>query len=277
MFAIRSKDRLAHGIWSMRVEAPYVARAARAGQFVILRAREEGERIPLTIADNDPVSGAITLVFQEVGKSTMMLGAMEAGALIPDLVGPLGLPTHVERLGLVVCIGGGIGVAPIHPIARAFRETGSRVVSILGARNQALLIMEPEMRLVSSEIKVCTDDGSRGEKGFVTDLLERMIGAGEPIDLVVAVGPVPMMEAVAKATRPYAVKTVVSLNPIMVDGTGMCGACRATVGGKTVFVCVDGPEFDAHQVDFAELRNRQRMYLAEEREAIEAMSYDGKA
>jgi ferredoxin--NADP+ reductase len=277
MFPLRGKDRLAHGIWSLRVEAPYVARAARPGQFVILRVREDGERIPLTIADQDRVSGTVTLVFQEVGKSTMLLGAMEAGSSLPDLVGPLGVPTCVERLGLVVCVGGGIGVAPIHPVARAFREAGSRVVSILGARSRELLIMEPEMRRVSSETMVCTDDGSLGEKGFVTHLLERMIAAGEPVDLVVAIGPVPMMEAVSRTTRPYALKTIVSLNPVMVDGTGMCGACRATVGGKTVFVCVDGPDFDGHQVDFAELRNRQRMYLAEEREAIEAMSYDGKA
>jgi ferredoxin/flavodoxin---NADP+ reductase len=276
MFAIRSKDLLTHGVWSMVVEASYIARSARAGQFVILRARDEGERIPLTIADSDPAAGTITLVFQEVGKSTMLLGAMSAGQALPDLVGPLGIPTHVEKLGLVVCVGGGIGIAPIHPIARAFRDAGSQVVSILGARSRDLLIMEEEMRRVSTAVRVCTDDGTYGEKGFVTQLLQGMIDAGTAIDLVMAVGPVPMMEAVAKTTRAYAIRTMVSLNSIMVDGTGMCGACRATVGGRTVFVCVDGPEFDAHQVDFGELRMRQRMYLAEEREAIDALSYDGK-
>jgi len=277
MFTIRRKELLAHGIWLMVVDAPYVARAALPGQFVILRPHAEGERIPLTIADSDPSAGTVTLVFQEVGKSTMLLGAMAAGQAVPDLVGPLGLPTHVEKLGLVVCVGGGIGIAPIHPIARAFRDAGSRVVSILGARSRDLLILEEEMLRVSTEVRVCTDDGSKGEKGFVTQLLERMIRDGDPIDLVIGIGPVPMMEAVSRTTRPFALKTVVSLNPIMVDGTGMCGACRATVGGKTVFVCVDGPDFDAHQVDFAELRLRQRMYLAEEREAIEGLSYDGKA
>ncbi len=276
MFPLLRKDKLSHGVWSLVVKAPYVAKAARAGQFVILRVRAEGERIPLTIADSDPAAGTITLVFQEVGKSTMLLGGIACGASLPDLVGPLGIPTHVEKLGLVVCVGGGIGIAPIHPIARAFRDAGSRVVSVLGARSRDLLIMEEEMRRVSTEVRVCTDDGSYGEKGFVTGVLEGMISAGEPIDLVVAIGPVPMMEAVTRTTRPYAIRTVVSLNPIMVDGTGMCGACRVTVGGKTRFVCVDGPDFDGHQVDFAELRMRQRMYLREEREAIEALTYDGQ-
>lgn len=276
MFKILEKKTLAHDVHSWVVEAPYIARKAQPGQFVILRVGEQGERIPLTIADSDRESGTITMVFQEVGKSTMTMGAMEAGEAIDDLVGPLGIPSHLDKMGLVVCVGGGIGVAPVHPIARAFKEGGSKVVSIIGARTRDLLIMEEEMKAASTELKVCTDDGSYGEEGFVTTLLEAMINDGQPIDMVMAIGPVPMMEAVCNLTEPYGIKTMVSLNPIMVDGTGMCGACRVTVGGEVKFVCVDGPDFDGHQVDFAELRLRQRMYLKEEREAIERLTYVGE-
>ncbi len=257
----------------MDVDAPYVARKAQPGQFVILRVGASGERIPLTIADSDKGAGTVTLVFQEVGKSTMIMGGLKEGDRIDDLVGPLGLPSHIEKLGLVVCVGGGIGIAPIHPIARGFKEAGNHVISILGARSKNLLIMEEEMVRASTEVKVCTDDGSYGQKGFVTNVLEGLIQEGLPIELVMAIGPVPMMEAVSRLTKPYGIRTMVSLNPIMVDGTGMCGACRVTVGGEIKFACVDGPDFDGHNVDFAELRLRQRMYLKEEREAIETLTY----
>jgi len=264
---------LSHDVYWIDVDAPYVARKAQPGQFVITRVGGMGERIPLTIADSDPDAGTITLVFQEVGKSTMVMGGLNQGDKLDDVVGPLGLPSHIEKLGLVVCVGGGIGIAPVHPIARGFKEAGSKVISILGARSKDLLIMENEMIKASSEVKVCTDDGSYGQQGFVTNVLEDLIKEGSPIDVVVAIGPVPMMAAVSKLTKPYGIKTMVSLNPIMVDGTGMCGACRVTVGGEVKFACVDGPDFDGHQVDFAELRLRQRMYLSEERDAIETLTY----
>lgn len=273
VFTIKEKIKLAHDVHSMVIDAPYVARKAQPGQFVIIRVGKLGERIPLTIADSDRDAGTVTLVFQAVGKSTMIMGGLSEGDQIDDLVGPLGVPSHLEKLGLVVCIGGGIGIAPIHPVARGFKEAGSKVVSILGARSKDLLIMEEEMKAASTEVKVCTDDGSYGQQGFVTNVLEEMIKNGQPIDIVMAIGPVPMMEAVSKLTEPYGIKTMVSLNPIMVDGTGMCGACRVTVGGEIKFVCVDGPDFDGHKVDFGELRLRQRMYLVEEREAIETLTY----
>lgn len=273
MFTIVKKVNLSHDVHWLEVDAPYIARKARPGQFVILRVGGMGERIPLTIADNDPDAGTITLVFQEVGKSTMIMGGLKQGDKLDDVVGPLGLPSHIEKLGLVVCVGGGIGIAPIHPVARGYKEAGNNVISILGARSKELLIMEDEMVKASTEVKVCTDDGSYGQKGFVTNVLEDLIKEGSPIALVVAIGPVPMMQAVSKLTKPYGIKTVVSLNPIMVDGTGMCGACRVTVGGEVKFACVDGPDFDGHEVDFGELRLRQRMYLSEERDAIETLTY----
>ncbi|UCF89153.1 MAG: sulfide/dihydroorotate dehydrogenase-like FAD/NAD-binding protein [bacterium] len=273
MFTITKKMNLSHDVHWMDVDAPYIARKAQPGQFVIVRIGVTGERIPLTIADSDRDAGTITLVFQEVGKSTMVMGGMKQGDNIDDVVGPLGVPSHIEKLGLVVCIGGGIGIAPVHPVARGYKEAGSKVISILGARTKDLLIMEKEMVKASTEVRVCTDDGSYGQKGFVTNVLEDLIKEGAPIDVIVAIGPVPMMEAVSKLTKPYGIKTVVSLNPIMVDGTGMCGACRVTVGGEVKFACVDGPDFDGHEVDFAELRLRQRMYLKEEREAIETLTY----
>ena len=273
MFTIVKKMNLSHDVYWMDIDAPYVARKAQPGQFVITRVGGMGERIPLTIADSDREAGTITLVFQEVGKSTMVMGGLEQGDKLDDVVGPLGLPSHIEKLGLVVIVGGGIGIAPVHPIARGFKEAGSKVISILGARSKDLLIMEDEMVKASTEVMVCTDDGSYGQQGFVTNVLEGLIEEGSPIDLVVAIGPVPMMAAVCKLTKPYGIKTMVSLNPIMVDGTGMCGACRVTVGGEIKFACVDGPDFDGHEVDFAELRLRQRMYLSEERDAIETLTY----
>lgn len=273
MYTIKQKTSLSHDVHSMVVDAPYVARKAQPGQFVILRAGKLGERIPLTIADSDRDAGTITVVFQEVGKSTKVMGGLSEGDKFDDLVGPLGIASHLDKLGLIVCVGGGIGIAPIHPIARGLKEAGNEVVSILGARSKDLLIMEDEMKLASTEVKICTDDGSYGQQGFVTNVLEEMINNGQPIAMVMAIGPVPMMEAVCKLTKPFGIKTVVSLNPIMVDGTGMCGACRVTVGGEIKFVCVDGPDFDGHEVDFGELKLRQRMYLAEEREAIETLTY----
>jgi ferredoxin--NADP+ reductase len=273
VYTIKQKTSLSHDVHSMVVDAPYVARKAQPGQFVILRAGKLGERIPLTIADSDRDAGTITVVFQEVGKSTKVMGGLSEGDKFDDLVGPLGIPSHLDKLGLIVCVGGGIGIAPIHPIARGLKEAGNEVVSILGARSKDLLIMEDEMKLASTEVKICTDDGSYGQQGFVTNVLEEMINNGQPIAMVMAIGPVPMMEAVSKLTKPFGIKTLVSLNPIMVDGTGMCGACRVTVGGEIKFVCVDGPDFDGHEVDFGELKLRQRMYLAEEREAIETLTY----
>jgi ferredoxin--NADP+ reductase len=252
------------------VRAPEVARAHRAGQFVIVIPTPRGERIPLTVADKDAAAGTISLVFQEVGASTTQLGRLEKGDPIPHLAGPLGKPTHVEKMGLVVCVGGGIGIAPIHPIAAAMKEAGNEVISILGARSQDLLIYEEKMRAASSEVRITTDDGSYGRKGFVTDELKSIIEAeGRKVDCCVVIGPPIMMKFVCKVTEPHGVHTYASLNTIMVDGTGMCGACRVSVGGKTKFVCVDGPEFDGHQVDFDEMMLRQRQYLPEEKLARE--------
>jgi ferredoxin--NADP+ reductase len=269
------KKVLAHNVKELAVLAPRIAKARRAGQFVIVRANETGERIPLTIADADPEVGTVTLIFQEVGKSTMLLGSYEVGDSILDVVGPLGKPTHIEKFGTVVCMGGGIGVAPMHPIARAMKDGGNRTIAIIGARTKDLLIMEDRMRRACDELLIATDDGSFGIHGFVTNVLESVIQRGEKVSLVVAIGPVPMMNASCKLTAKYSLPTVVSLNPIMVDGTGMCGACRVTVGGKTRFVCVDGPEFDGHQVDFTELVKRQLAYKAQEDRARTMFLHQG--
>ena len=277
MFQIVEARRLAPSVNQFKIAAPEIARKRRPGQFVALRINEEGERLPLTIADADPVAGTITLIFQEVGKSTAQLGKFKAGDRLSDLVGPLGIPTHVEKFGTVVCIGGGIGIAPVYPIAKAMREAGNTVLSIIGARTKDLLILEEEMRRVSTFLKVSTDDGTYGYHGFVSDILQDLIDQGTAIDLTVAIGPVPMMRVICNVTRNRNIKTVVSLNPIMVDASGMCGACRVTVGGKTRFVCVDGPEFDGHQVDFAELVKRQRAYLEQEKRALESFKHDGGA
>lgn len=268
MYKIRDKKELSPGVLLFEIEAPRIARKAAPGQFVIVRADEAAERIPLTIADFDRARGTITIIFQEVGASTKALGALAAGDAVLDFVGPLGKQTQIEKKGVVVCIGGGIGVAPIYPIARGMKEAGNHVVSIIGARSEDLLILEAEMSAVSDELYVTTDDGSKGHKGFVTDPLKEMIARGVEIREVVAIGPVVMMRSVAEATRPHGIPTVVSLNPIMVDGTGMCGGCRVQVGGESKFACVDGPEFDAHQVDFAGLMARQRMYKAQEAQHI---------
>jgi ferredoxin--NADP+ reductase len=281
LFRVLEKQTLAPTVYRMVLRAPDVARKHRAGNFVMLRIDETGERVPLTVADKDSTAGTITLVFQAVGKTTTQLGELSAGDAILDLAGPLGRPTHVEKLGgVTVCVGGGIGVAPVHPIASSLKDAGNRVISVIGARTRELLILEEEMRRVSHELHVATDDGSYGTHGFVTDVLREVIereGTGK-VALVVAIGPVPMMRAACRVTSTYSVPTVVSLNPIMVDGTGMCGACRVTVGGETKFACVDGPEFDGHQVDFDELTKRLRMYLGDERRAMSIYSehHDGR-
>jgi ferredoxin--NADP+ reductase len=267
VFPIVDSKLLAASVKQFKVAAPEIAKKRKPGQFVVLRTHEEGERIPLTIADADSAAGTITLIFQEVGKSTMQLGRLKTGDSILDLIGPLGRPTHIEKFGTVVCIGGGIGIAPVYPIVKGMREAGNRVISIIGARTKDLLILEEEMAAGSHILKVSTDDGSYGYHGFVSDILQDVIDEGNPIHLVVAIGPVPMMRVVCNVTRSRNIKTVVSLNPIMVDATGMCGACRVSVGGKTRFVCVDGPEFDGHEVNFAELVKRQRAYLDQEQQA----------
>ena len=260
---------LAPQINVIELKLPHIVNKTKPGQFVILRIDEKGERIPMSIADLDKKKSILTIVFQEVGKTTVQLGMLKKGDFLVDVVGPLGLPTHIEKFGHCVCVGGGIGVAPVHPIAKALKEAGNQVTAIIVARSKNLLIMEEEMKKASHNLQVSTDDGTYGRKGFVTDILTDMITQKEKIDFVMAIGPVIMMKAVCNVTKPYNIKTMVSLNPIMVDGTGMCGACRVTVGGVTKFACVDGPDFDGHQVDFDELIKRQSMYIKQEKIAME--------
>lgn len=269
MNKIVAKKDLAPNIKLIEVRSPEIAEKAKPGQFVILRVDEKGERFPLTLVDWDRQKGAITLIFLEVGVSTKKLGTLQVQDEILDIVGPLGIPSEIRHYGKVCIIGGGVGTASAYPIIRALKTAGNRVVSIVGARTAQLLILEDEIRKFSDEFYVSTDDGTKGHKGFVTDVLNELIQKGYDFDVVYAIGPAVMMRAVAEVTRPHRIKTIVSLNPIMVDGMGMCGACRVTVGGKTRFACVDGPEFDAHQVDFGELIKRQRMFLAEEKLALQ--------
>jgi len=267
---ILEKQILSQGVFRMVLDGPRIAKKRKAGQFVVIRIHEQGERIPLTIADADPEKGTVTIIYQVAGKSTSHLSDLNVGDEVLDLVGPLGKPTHIEKIGTVACIGGGIGVAPVYPITQAMKNAGNHVISIIGARNKDLIIMENEMKAVSDEMVITTDDGSYGYRGFVSQALEdKYLILGKKIDMVVAIGPVPMMRAVCDVTRKYNVPSVVSLNSIMVDATGMCGACRVSVGGKTKFVCVDGPEFDGHQVDFKELIDRQRIYLTDEKECMD--------
>ena len=251
------------------VEAPLVAKKAQPGQFVIVRLSQRGERIPLTIADYDRDRGTVTIVVQEVGKTSRDLGRLTAGDSILDFVGPLGVPAELAQEGTVVCVGGGFGVAPIYPKAKALHARGVEVISIIGARTKDLLIFEEELRQVSRELLVATDDGSKGHHGLVTDVLKQLIASGRKIDEVIAIGPMIMMRAVAEVTRPHKIKTWVSVDPIMVDGTGMCGACRITVGGQVRFACVDGPVFDGHLVDFDEALRRGKLYAEEQRVANE--------
>ncbi len=266
MFKIVKREEMSDGTVILNeIEAPKIARKARPGQFVIMKATETGERIPLTMADTDPEKGTITVIYMVVGKSTALFKTLKEGDAYQDVIGPLGKATHLEKVGTVVCVGGGTGIAVLHPITRGLKEIGNKVITILGARNKELLILEDHMRSVSDELHVTTDDGSYGRKGLVTDALRDILEA-EDVKQVVAIGPVPMMKFVSKLTAEYDVPTLVSLNPIMVDGTGMCGGCRVTVGGATQFACVDGPEFDGHQVDYDELMKRLQAYCEEERE-----------
>ena len=269
MFEITEARFLAPDIKLFRIRAPRVARKRQAGQFVILRVHEHGERIPITIADSDPGDGEITIVVQGIGKTTKLLNSLGAGDSIRDVVGPLGKPSEVERFGTACVIGGGVGAAIAFPTAVALKTAGNRVVSILGGRTRDLVILEDQLRGTSDALYVTTDDGSYGEKGLVTDKLKALLQAGERIDYVLAIGPIPMMRAVAETTRPHGIKTVVSLNSIMVDGTGMCGGCRVTVAGRSQFACVDGPEFDAHEVDFQNLANRNSMYREMESRSLQ--------
>ncbi len=269
MFKIVRREEMSEGTVVLNeIEAPLIARKAKPGQFVIMKANETGERIPLTMADSDPEKGTITVIYMVVGKSTALFKTLQVGDAYQDVIGPLGKPTHLEKVGTIVCVGGGTGIAVLHPITRALKEVGNHVISIIGARSKDILILEDQMRAVSHELHVCTDDGSYGHHGFVTDVMKDILD-NKKVDLVVAIGPVPMMKFVSKITKDYNVKTMVSLNPIMVDGTGMCGGCRVSIGGKTKFACVDGPEFDGHQVDYDELMQRLQAYREQEKQCYD--------
>ncbi|MEJ2133809.1 MAG: sulfide/dihydroorotate dehydrogenase-like FAD/NAD-binding protein [Desulfofustis sp.] len=269
MFKIVRREEMAEGTVILNeIEAPLIAKKAKPGQFVILKADEDGERIPLTMAETDKDKGTITIIYMVVGKSTALFRDLKVGDSFQDVIGPLGKATHLEKRGKVICVGGGTGVAVLHPITRAMKEVGNEVVCIIGARTKDLLILEEQMKNASHDLRVCTDDGSYGHHGFVTDVMKEVLEEGD-IKEVVAIGPVPMMKAVTNITREYNVPTMVSLNPIMVDGTGMCGGCRVSVGGETKFACVDGPEFDGHKVDFDELMLRLNAYLEDEKKCHE--------
>lgn len=266
---LRRRELIPERVTELVIDAPHIARAAKPGNFVVLRLSEQGERIPLTIADKDPEQGTITIVYLVLGKSTALLNDLAEGDAIMDLCGPLGKPTHIENVGTVICMGGGTGIAAMHHIAKGYHEAGNHVIGIIGARSRDLLLFHDELARFCDEMLVATDDGSLGHKGFVTEVLHRKLESDPEIKEVVAVGPVPMMRAAAEVTRPFGTKTVVSLNPIMVDGIGMCGACRVTVDEKVKFACVDGPEFDAHQVDFDELMKRLGAFFPQERESFD--------
>lgn len=269
---IIDKKDLAPSIKLMKIYAPLIAKKAKPGNFIILRIYENGERFPLTIVDNDKNNGIITIIFQEVGKSTKLLGNMNIGQKILDIIGPLGNPTRIEKYGNVCCIGGGVGVAEIYPVAKALKEIGNKIITIIGARNSSLLILENELKNISDEFYVCTDDGSKGFHGFVSDMLKKLLNEKKKIDIVYAVGPAIMMKAISEITKPYGIKTIVSLNSIMVDGTGMCGACRIEINGETKFTCVHGPEFDGHKVNFDLLLRRLKMYEKYELEALSSLN-----
>jgi len=266
MFEIVAREELAQGtVVSNWIRGPRIVAKAKPGQFVIIRAAETGERIPLTIADTDPEKGLLNIIYQVVGKSTDLFKTLQVGQGFLDVIGPLGLPTHLEKVGKVVCVGGGTGVAVVHPITRGLKDLGNHVFAIIGARTKDLLIMEERMKAASHELTVCTDDGSYGRPGFVSVALKELLEQHRDIGLAVCIGPVPMMKACCNITNEFKVKTLVSLNPVMLDGTGMCGCCRVTVSGQTKFSCVHGPEFDGHQVDFDELQARLCSYVSEER------------
>ncbi len=267
-YKILSKKEICPNQFEITIDAPYIVRNAKAGQFIIFRAGENDERVPLTIADVNKEKGELTLVFMAVGYSTKKLAALNVGEEIADIVGPLGQPTHIKNYGTVVCLAGGYGAAPCYLIAKAFKEAGNKVYMIMGARNKDLIFWADKMKDACTELFITTDDGSMGEKGFVTGVLERIMGQ-EKVDYAIAVGPMPMMRAVAEMTRGKGIYTEASMNPIMVDGTGMCGACRVTVGGEVKFACVDGPDFDAHKIDFDEVINRTKIYKDQERRRSE--------
>src|SRR5574344_876955 len=267
-YKIISKKELCPNQFEIKVEAPYITRNAKAGQFIILRVEENGERIPLTIADIDKENSYLTIVYMAVGYTTKMLAKLDVNDEILDLVGPLGKPTEIKNYGTVVCVAGGYGAAPCYLISKAFKDAGNKVHMIMGARNKDLIFWQDKMKSASNELFITTDDGSLGHKGFVTQILGNIIKK-EKVDYIIAVGPIPMMRAVANLTREFEIKTEASMNPIMVDGTGMCGACRLTVGGEIKFACVDGPDFDAHQIDFDEIINRTKIYKDQERKRDE--------
>jgi ferredoxin--NADP+ reductase len=254
--------------WKMRVEVPKLVAKAKPGQFVIVRVNEHGERVPMSIAGLDREHGVLTIIYQVVGKTSALMSTVAAGGELLDCVGPLGLPTHVDSWGTAVLVGGGIGIAPIYPIAQAWKATGNRVYTIIGARSKNILFYEEEHKAVADKLHVCTDDGSYGHHGFVSDVLKQILDSGEKVGMIMAIGPVPMMRVVANLTKPYGVPTWVSLNPLMVDGTGMCGGCRVSVGNTTKFACVDGPDFDGHLVDFDLLTKRLSAYKEQERESM---------
>ncbi len=261
-------------IWKMRVRTPRLVAKAKAGQFVIIRVNDQGERVPMSIGGLDRENGLLTIVYQVVGKTSALMTTVPAGGEISDCVGPLGLPTHAEKWGTTCVVGGGIGIAPIYPIAQAWKEAGNKVHAIIGSRTRDLLFYEEEHGAVADELHVCTDDGSHGQHGFVSDVLKKLIDGGEKIDMVMAIGPVPMMRVVTNLTKEYSIPTWVSLNPLMVDGTGMCGGCRVSVGGETKFACVDGPDFDGHQVDFDLLTSRLSAYHRQDRGAMKKFLED---
>lgn len=275
LFTLVSKRLIAPNVWRYSLSAPGIAAKREAGHFVIVRPTPESERIPLTIVSSDPAAGTLDIIFQVVGATTLLLSRVPAGGSLADVVGPLGHPTHIENFGTVVMVGGGVGIAPLLPIAQAFKAKGNDVLTILGARTRDHLILEQELTSVSREIFVATDDGSYGRKGLVTDVLTDLV-ASNHVQFVMAVGPVVMMKAVAALTRPLGIKTMVSLNPIMIDGTGMCGVCRCQVEGKTRFACVDGPEFDAHKVDFDGLNRRLRMFKSQEKMRLDRLKTEGE-
>ncbi len=272
MHELLSKENLGPDVNLYRFRAPDVAAYRQPGQFVLIRVSENGERIPITIADVDRDEGTVTLIIQSVGKTTLELAGKNPGDTIPDIAGPLGKPTHIEKVGHVLCVGGGIGTAPLYPVARAMKDAGNRITSILGARSSDLLILEDRMTAVSDRILITTDDGSKGKKGLVTDAIRELVDSGEKYDQCIAMGPPIMMKFVCLLTKELGIPTIVSLNPIMVDGTGMCGGCRVTVGGNIRFACVDGPEFDGHQVDFDEMMARLNTYRIQEKESLEKFS-----
>jgi NAD(P)H-flavin reductase len=276
MFKVIKKQDLGPEMVLMEINAPQVTKHAQPGQFIILRVNEKGERIPLTIADSDSEKGRITVVFQKIGKTTNLLGSIPEGGYIMDVTGPLGTPSEIEKFGTVICIGGGIGVAPIYPIAKKLKKVGNELINIIGYRSKNYVFWEEKMRSVSDKLLIATNDGTYGEKGFVTDILKKLLESNKKIDRIITIGPAVMMKAVSDMTRPQKIKTIASLNALMVCGMGMCGACRVTVGGETKLTCSDGPDFDAHLVDFDELMKRLNVYKNEEKYAFEKWKTEAK-